>query len=344
VCRELSNHANELFALRALDGEVLLDQDPWTVVQPGYGHDWNQHGGSAYLHQHLVTDYAACWQQTLANGEWDAAVCDKGTSRQFNYYVEGLAWSIQHAPFINGIYYDGINFDRTSMIRVRRAADAAAAAIGSAFPPLLDLHTGEEAGPPACTYAGHYPFMDFVWNGEGFDFSGGDPAYWLVEVSSQQHGLAGDLLGGGGGGNAAKGMLFGMTERNSDTATALWAFWDAAGISATAAVGWWEDDAPVAVAAACPGHDNATTAAVLASTYTAYRSHAIIAVASWCPQATAATLALDWAALGLDPATAAVTAPAIADVQAAGGPFDAHNLTFALPPSGQQGLILLVTH
>ena len=34
--RELSNHAAELFALKALSGEVLLDEDPYTVPQKGY--------------------------------------------------------------------------------------------------------------------------------------------------------------------------------------------------------------------------------------------------------------------------------------------------------------------
>jgi len=33
--RELSNHATEFFALRALQGEVLIDGDPDYVPQPG---------------------------------------------------------------------------------------------------------------------------------------------------------------------------------------------------------------------------------------------------------------------------------------------------------------------
>lgn len=71
-----------------MQGEIFLDQDPYTVVQPGYSHAWNAHGGAAHLHEHLVTHYAACWQQSLSNGEWDPSVCDIGVSRLFNYYVE----------------------------------------------------------------------------------------------------------------------------------------------------------------------------------------------------------------------------------------------------------------
>ena len=37
--------------------------------------DWDCHGGDVYLHEHLVSDYVFCWQQDLADGEWDAAVC-----------------------------------------------------------------------------------------------------------------------------------------------------------------------------------------------------------------------------------------------------------------------------
>ncbi len=152
--RELSHHAVELFAFRALTDEIYAGGDPY---DSGSGGGWNQHGGGAWLHQHLITDYAACWQNPLANGEWDQvikisftnaffdsstlgyllvltspcslqvhpclsyifsfheclfylhttlqAICDDGTSRILNYYIEGLHWSVTHAPFIDGIYY-----------------------------------------------------------------------------------------------------------------------------------------------------------------------------------------------------------------------------------------------
>lgn len=40
--------------------------------------------GAAWLHEHVETNYNFCWQQGLGDGEWDAAVCDIGTSRWFN--------------------------------------------------------------------------------------------------------------------------------------------------------------------------------------------------------------------------------------------------------------------
>lgn len=157
--RELSSHAPEIFAFAAQQGEILVDEDPYTIVQPGYAHSWNTHGGSAFLHQHMVSHYGACWQQTLTNGEIDPSVCTRGVSRLFNYYLEGLHWSFSQPPYINGIYYDGTNFPRGAMIRIRRAADAAATAAGKGFPALLDLHTGREGTPDVCSYATHYPLM-----------------------------------------------------------------------------------------------------------------------------------------------------------------------------------------
>lgn len=101
--RELTNHAVELFALRALQGEVLLDEDPYTIPQAGYCHSWDCHGGAAWLHQHIIHHYVYCWQQALSNGEIDAAVCDEGTSRWFNYYLEGLRRSVESPPHMDGI-------------------------------------------------------------------------------------------------------------------------------------------------------------------------------------------------------------------------------------------------
>src|SRR5205085_668132 len=124
----------ETFAFLAQQGEIFVDQDPYIVVQPGYSHDWDAHGGTSYLHQHMITNYAGCWQAIVSDTVWDPSLCDHGTSRLFNYYVEGLAWSFSQPPYINGIYYDGINFPRQAMIRIRRAADEAAAERKSGFP------------------------------------------------------------------------------------------------------------------------------------------------------------------------------------------------------------------
>lgn len=311
---------------------------------------------------------------------------------------------------------DGTNFARTSMIRIRRAADAGAANRDRGLPALLDLHTGRDATPAACSYASHYPLVDSVWNGEGFDFNG-SPAYWLVEIASRIHGQSGDLLGASVA-YAFKGMLFGMTDRNSVWSEAMWRAWDTMNITATThgVYGWWDvDGTPVTIVngSTCgslppnPGSCNWTVtldgyndgtpcsapsgnlqcfsgasladqqssccasdrcggfsfapstgdgcqkndigcfhqstvyngytkpgfvpppdpnSAVLATTYSAYGSHAIVVLASWCQQESVVTLAVNWDDLGINPAQAAVTAPAIDGIQ------PAENFTHATGP------------
>lgn len=162
----------------------------------------------------------------------------------------GMAWAQLHAPHIDGIYYDGINFDRLSMRRLRRALERSAIATKS-LPPLLDVHAGAGAGraPPALAYLSHYAYCDSVWNAEGLDLWNGSPLYWLVEVSGRLHGISGELLHSDSGSSSSsivyKGMLFGMTIRNSVIAQSLWRLWNDFGIESSHMIGWWEQDLPV---------------------------------------------------------------------------------------------------
>ena len=356
--RELSNHAAELFALKAIGG-VLVGGDPYTVPQPGYCHEWDCHGGAAWLHQHMVTNYDFCWQQRLADGEWDGAICDVGTSRWFNYYVNGLLWSTSRAPHIDGIYYDGINFDRRSMQRVRKVLNKGAGARGS---PLVDMHTGDNGpvAPAATRYLSHFAYADSAWNGEGFNWSRG-PVYWLVSVSGFIHGIFADRLGGGG--YDFKALLFAMTTRNLGTAPPIWDFWSAVGIGAVdmALRGWWSDTPPVSLTLKPPllssrgvtacstapystaDPDGATTA-VLTSTHVAKGRLAVIVIASWCTIDANVTLgAIDWGALGLQAASSHVEQPAIAKLQEAQPAFEARGASsHSLTVKAGQGLVLVV--
>lgn len=201
------------------------------------------HGGANYLHEHLKTDYVSCWQQDLTNGEIDAAVCDVGTSRWFNYYLEGVQRSVQSPPHMDGIYYDGINFGRSGMQRVRKTIDRASA--NKQFAAKIDLHTGNigAGGPPGVRYAAHAAYADKFWNGEGFQFKN-DADYWLVEVSGLIHGIGADRLGGR---DHIKGMVYATTERNNPSANELWKFWDQVEIAEHEMIGYWEKDAVVKV-------------------------------------------------------------------------------------------------
>ena len=287
--RELSSHAAELFPLKAIGG-MLTTGDPYTVPQPGYCQGWDCHGGTAWLHQHLATDYDFCWQQALGDGEWDGAVCDVGTSRWFNYYVHGLLWSTSQAPHIDGIYYDGINFDRRSMQRVRKVLNAGAGKRGT---PLIDIHTGTggPSRPAATRYLSHFAYADSAWNGENFEWGRG-PIYWLVAASGFIHGIAADRLGGEG--FDFKALLFAMYTRNHDTAPPVWGFWRDVDIGAAdmAMHGWWSDTPPIKLGLQGTGAcstaptsaadvDGASTA-VLVTAHVAKGRLTVLVLASWC--------------------------------------------------------------
>ena len=271
--RELSNHAVELYALRSLGGEIITDESPYVVPPMGFCEAWNCHGGGVYLHEHLSTNYSACWQSALSNGEWDAAVCDIGSSRWFNYYIEGLRSSISKAPHMDGVYFDGINFDSRSMIRLRKVMDSSA--VGKKYTPVIDIHTGNVGAisPPGPGYATYFAHADLAWNGEGFRYSD-DDAYWLVEVSSLIYGIPADRLGGGDG-YEFRSLVFGMTERNSPLASEVWKTWDAVGIRTSEMFSYFD---PVEIQ---PVTLSAPNSGIKLTTYLNYKESAFICIASW---------------------------------------------------------------
>jgi len=340
--RELSNHAVEIFTLKALGDEILLQYPigAYAIPQSGYCQDADCHGGAPWLHEHYVENYTFCWQQDLSNGEFDAAICDVGTSRWFNYYVEGLSWSVRKSPNMNGIYFDGISFNRISMQRVRRAADSAGAIAPLGIRPHLDIHTGHDPTPPVCGYATHYPFMQQCWNGEGFDFSKG-PNYWLVEVSCNVHGLSGDRLGGSTPSDDYKGMLYGMAQRNTGAASDLWKLWDSARLNETTTVGYWENDPLVTLQYTCSQPSPPYHTEILATVYTSYQNHALISIGSFCSSDEPVTLTVNWSGLGLNPSTTSFVAPVVGNVQPKGQTY-ANGFTGPFTITAGNGLFLML--
>ncbi|MBW8824437.1 MAG: hypothetical protein JF567_09520, partial [Xanthomonadales bacterium] len=131
--------------------------------------------------------------------------------------------------------------------------------------------------------------------------------YWLTEISGIPYGLMGEMLQDGG--NPWRGMVFGMTNRMPWTGgdpRNLWKAWDAFGIEQSEMIGWWATDVPVKT-----GRKD-----VLATVYQR-QGKAMVAIASWAPQATTVPLQIDWKALGIDPAKATITASAIDGFQPA---------------------------
>ena len=284
--RELSSRAPELWTLRTLDDEVLADG-------PG--------GGWSWLQEHVEGSYLGGW---FVPEITDAALVTSGVSRWHNFYVEGLDWLARNEG-VDGLYLDDVAFDRTTMMRARKALERNRP--GS----LIDLHSANQYNPrdgfasSANLYLEHFPFIDRLWFGEYFDYNSA-PDYWLVEISGIPFGLMGEMLEGGG--NPWRGMLFGMTNRLpwSGDPRPLWREWDSFGIQDTRMIGWWVPEPPVTT-----GRSD-----VLVTSY-AGQGKALLAIASWATDTVDAMLQVDWKALGLDSATVTITAPAIDSFQVA---------------------------
>ena len=127
-------------------------------------------------------------------------------------------------------------------------------------------------------------------------------------MSGVPFGLMGEMLQDGG--NPWRGMLYGMTNRLPWGGTAdprpIWRAWDAFGMAGSRMIGYWVPDRPVQT-----GDER-----VLATTYVR-PGRALVAIASWADAVVSITPAIDWAALGLDPARATVEARAIDGFQPA---------------------------
>ena len=287
--RELSNHVEEIWALRSLGDEIYTDG-------PG--------GGGAWLREHLVSHYTPAWHETLLTGEVDAAIATIGLSRWHNYYLEGLAWLLRNVE-IDGLYLDGIGYDRQIMKRVRKVLDR------NRPDSLIDFHSGNEFPfhdlrvSPANKYMEHFPYINSLWFGEGYDYNE-SPDYWLVEISGIPFGLFSEMLQNNG--NPWRGMVYGMTARYYQGADPkhIWKFWDAFGIQDAEMIGYWARSCPVKTSQ----HD------VLATVYKE-RGKSLIALASWAKDSTSCLLSIDWKELGLDSQRAKLTAPAIEGFQAA---------------------------
>lgn len=287
--RELSNKAYEIPALRSLGHEIF---------SPGKG------GGFSWLQEHVGEDYIAAWFVPELK---DAAIVNSGMNRWHNYYVEGMNWLVQNVG-IDGIYLDDVAFDRVTMKRIKRVLTQ------NGHPGILDLHSANQYNKSdgfnnsANLYMEHFPYLNKLWFGEYFDYEKNNPDFFLTEVSGIPFGLMGEMLQNGG--NAWRGMVYGMTNRMpwSDNADprAIWKAWDDFGIKGSEMLGYWSPNCPVTTS-----NDK-----VLATVYKK-NGAALVSLASWAADDVAVELKIDWNKLGIDPAKATITAPAINNFQPA---------------------------
>ena len=303
--REQSNYTGEFWALRSLGDEVLLHGPGFHLADQFTDRkgDPTPTVGSSWLREHAISGYVPAWHDPLGPGHYDAAIATTPLSRWHNYYLEGVNW-LMWSTGIDGLYLDGIGYDREIMKRVRKVMQRAQP--GS----LIDFHSGNNFHPeyglnsPMNQYLELFPYVDSLWMGEGYDYNE-SPDYWLVEIAGLPFGLFSEMLQGGG--QPWRGMLYGMSSRlgwGPGDPRALWKLWDAFGIKEARMIGYWD--------ATCPVKTDRPD--VLATVYRK-EGKTLIALASWAQQDVTCTLKIDWLALGLDPQKARLTAPAIAGLQ-----------------------------
>lgn len=330
--REQSTRTREIWALRSLGHEIFpactanlgfesMAQLPLEyqlrnqVEEPFTGQLW--------MCEHLVDDYHARWHSTIAppNGPMiteDSSLQISGASRWSNFYIESQRWLMEHAG-VDGLYLDGVTFDRESFLRVRKTL------VRQKPEALIDWH-----GSPA-EIMDFVSFVDSLWFGEGADYSRED-AYWLVAVSGIPFGIPGELLHDAN--SIYRGMVYGLSQRyawmplDKVNPAPLWKWWDAFAIEAADMLGYWMPDCPV----------KTSHAAIKATAYVHKGRRLAIAVASWAKDPVAVRLDIDWKAVGLDPTGVRVTVPEIGMYQ----PALASASLDALPVDPGKGWIVVV--
>lgn len=236
--RESSNHMAELFAYKAMGGEIILRKR-----FSGYG--WMAEKSSE-LKKYFGEDIVSAWRVPFRRGKYrgqeDAAFIVRPDSRLDNYYIEGLKFLTEYFG-ADGIYIDDTALDRSVLERARKVLDANGG--------LIDMHMWnheeERAGMASCAnlYTEIFPFLDSLWIGEGFDVRKLPEDYVMTEVSGLLYGKPSQMLEGGG--DPFCGMLYAMNNRygwgvfNADK---IYRLWDDFGIQDAELRGYWDEKNP----------------------------------------------------------------------------------------------------
>ena len=298
--RELTQNLPEFFALKSLDGEVILPRKEgvgWPVTNSGGPHPW--------LKAHVGMDIVPAWRENIryTYNKLDLAVITTPDSRWNNFYLEGLDFLIKHAG-IDGLYIDDTALDRKSMQRARRILDA-----DGNTGRRVSMHSWNHFNGLAkwsnssIAFMELYPYYNGLWHGEGFNANSA-PEFMLVEMSGIPYGLMSEMLDHP---NDWHGMVFGETRRWpwSGDPRPVWKIMDQIGGLADAEfIGWFDPACPVTC-------DNPQ---VKVSVYRK-QGKTMIALASWASKKAAVKLAIDWPALGLDPKKTTLWAPASGNFQ-----------------------------
>ena len=292
--RELSNYTTEIWALRSLGDEIYYAGTDFRLAdffEPDENKVKDMPSGGPWLIEHLADGFCPAWHQPLSSGEYDCAIRTQHRSRWHNYYLKGLEW-LMTVVGIDGIYLDGIGYNRHITRRLRRVMKGVKEGCD------VDIHVGNEHSSfygyrsSTCDYLEHFAYADKVWIGEGYDYQNEHAEYLLTEVAGLTQGLTSEMLEGGG--NPWRGALFGITTRagwsQGGLTLPIWRVWDSFGISEARVYGFWDPDCPV----------TAENDQIKASAFVKANGETLIAVASWFPYDKEFILSVDRGALGIE--------------------------------------------
>ena len=120
--RELTQNMPEFFAMKSLDGEVLLERDETVRGWPCT----NKKGPHPWLLAHVGSDILPAWRENVRfpayQSRLDLAVITTPDTRWDNFYLEGLDYLVREYG-IDGLYIDDTALTGESMQRARRILD-----------------------------------------------------------------------------------------------------------------------------------------------------------------------------------------------------------------------------
>ncbi|MBE6569883.1 MAG: hypothetical protein E7658_06680 [Ruminococcaceae bacterium] len=300
--RELSNYATELWALRSF-GDEILNMDTNTEVVADYwmpaeekacrkGMCFNPNWwrGGLWLVEHMYEGYVGQWHQPLPDGNVDCAVHMNGDSRWHNYYVEGMKWLIEEIG-IDGLYLDGIGYDRRIMKRLRRVMEDSGKRCD------IDIHSGNDHQvvsygyiSPANRYLEHFVYADSLWLGEGYAYETMSYDYQLIENSAIPFGVMSEMLQGGG--NPYRGMVFGETARlgTQPVVYEILKVQREFDMTDTRMLGFWNPECPVV----------AENDRIKATAFVKEDGRALVAMANWYPDKRSSMVTVNKEQLGIE--------------------------------------------
>ncbi|MBQ7257231.1 MAG: hypothetical protein IJS60_06005 [Abditibacteriota bacterium] len=301
--REVSNHLQEIWALRSL-GDEIFSSKGFLYTAEGAKELTVQGGGYQWLYEQLQSGYIPAWHMKLQNGEHCAAISTKYDSRWLNFYVEGVDYLMKNIG-IRGIYLDGIGYDRHTMKRVAKVM------YNNRPDYSINYHCGNEYdynerhASPLNTTMEHLPYVTSLWIGEMYDYNLGAP-YWFTEITGIPFGLPGEELENAFSNcNPYRGMLYGISSgRNTMTAPGMYDFWDKWNIKDATVIGYWDRKPAVRL----------NNDMCLATVYK-QKGKSLIAVASWGDKDQTVDIKVDYKALGLNPKNVKITTPYIRNYQ-----------------------------